>query len=123
MDSPFQLKTQTADFIGRGELERRKANPHRHLVGLDIEGGLVPSAGDCVRVGKAQVGEVTSAVRSPTLGKAIALARLNVPHHAPGTEVEIGQLDGFQKRLKATVTAFPHFDPGKERVKGNYEAA
>ena len=117
------LKTQTADFIGRSELERRKANPHRRLVGLEIEGGLVPSSGDCVRIGKAQVGEVTSAVRSPVLGKVIALARMKLPHDAPGTDVEIGQLDGFQKRLKARMTNFPHFDPKKERVKGNYGSA
>jgi len=114
------LKTQEDDFIGRTAIENRKANPQRKLVGLDIEGGIVPSNGDCVRLGKAQVGEIKSAVKSPVLGKAIALARMNVPHTEPGTEVEVGQLDGQQKRLKAVVTTFPHFDPKKERVKGNY---
>jgi aminomethyltransferase len=34
--------------------------------------------------------------------------------------VEVGQLDGLQKRLAARVTTLPHFDPGKGRVKGNY---
>ena len=38
-----------------------------------------------------------------------------------GTAVEVGQLDGFQKRLKARVVALSHFDSGKQRVKGNYE--
>ena len=114
------LKTQTADFIGRSELKRRKANPHRRLVGLDFQGGQVPSSGDCVRAGKAKIGEITSAVRSPILGKVIALARISLPHDTAGTEVEVGQLDGFQKRLKAKVTAFPHFDPKKERIRGNY---
>ncbi len=114
------LKTKEDDFIGRAALEERKAHPHRKLVGLEITSGLVPSPGDCVRVGKAQIGEVTSAMRSPILGKTIALARVNVIHSAVGTELEVGQLDGQQKRLKAKVTAFPHFDPTKERVKGNY---
>jgi aminomethyltransferase len=114
------LKSKTDDFIGRAALEERKAHPQRKLVGLDIEGGIVPSTGDCIRVGKAQVGEVTSAIRSPILGKVIALARMDVTHGEPGTEVEVGQLDGQQKRLKARVATFPHFDPTKERVKGNY---
>jgi aminomethyltransferase len=115
------LKSKPDGFIGRTALEERKAHPHRKLVGLEIEGGTVPSPGDCVRVGKAQVGEVTSAMKSPILGKTIALARVSVAHSDIGTPIEVGQLDGQQKRLKATVVAFPHFDPTKERVKGNYD--
>ncbi|WP_317056717.1 DUF1989 domain-containing protein [Roseovarius rhodophyticola] len=114
------LKSKNDDFIGRAALEERKAHPHRKLVGLELDGGLVASPGDCVRVGKAQVGEVTSAVKSPILGKNIALARVSVTHAELGTEIEVGQLDGLQKRLKAKVVAYPHFDPTKERVKGNY---
>ena len=114
------LKSKNDDFIGRAALERRKAHPQKKLVGLEIEGGLVPSSGDCVRIGRAQVGEITSAVKSPILGKVIALCRMDVTHSGIGTEVEIGQLDGQQKRIPARVVAFPHFDPGKERVKGNY---
>ena len=90
------------------------------LVGLDVEGGIVPSPGDCVRVGKAQVGEVTSAMKSPYLGKVIALARVATTHAEIGGKLEVGQLDGQQKRLKSTVVPFPHFDPGKDRVKGTY---
>ena len=51
------LKTQNDDFIGRTAIERRKAHPQRKLVGLEIAGGLVPFNGDCIRIGKAQVGE------------------------------------------------------------------
>ena len=115
------LKTQEDNFIGRKAIERRKETPQKKLVGLDIEGGLVPSNGDCVRVGKAQIGEITSAVKSPILGKVIALCRLDVMYADVGTAVEVGQLDGFQKRLKARVVALSHFDSGKQRVKGNYE--
>ncbi len=114
------LKTKEDDFIGRAALEERKAHPHRKLVGLEIEGGTVPSPGDCVRIGKAQVGEVTSAMKSPVLGRVIALARVATQHSEIGTEIEVGQLDGQQKRLKACVVPFPHFDPKKERVKGTY---
>jgi len=114
------LKTQEDDFIGRAAIERRKANPREKLVGLDVEGGNVPSHGDCVRLGKAQVGVVTSAVKSPILGKVIALARVDVTVAEEGTALEVGQLDGHQKRLPATVCRFAHFDPTKERAKGNY---
>ena len=114
------LKTNEDDFIGRQALEKRKANPQRQLVGLELEGSVVPSNGDCVRIGKAQVGEITSAMKSPTLGKVIALARVDVTHAALGTKIDVGQLDGHQKRLPATVVQFPHVDPNKERVKGNY---
>ena len=71
-------------------------------------------------MGRAQVGEITSAVKSPILGKVIAMARLDTTHAVPGTQIEIGQLDGQQKRLSATVVTTPIFDPTKERVKGNY---
>jgi aminomethyltransferase len=117
------LKSTTDDFIGRAALERRKASPQRRLVGLDLEGGVVPGQGDPVTVGRATLGEVTSAVRSPILGRVIALARLDVTAAEPGTAVEVGRLDGHQKRLAATVARTPHFDPGKERVKGNYASA
>ena len=115
------LKSKDDDFIGRAALEERKAHPHRKLVGFDIEGGVVPSPGDCVRLGKAQVGEITSAMKSPILGKVIALGRVATAHAAPGTALEIGQLDGQQKRLRAVVTGFPHFDPSKSRVRGTYD--
>jgi len=115
------LKSKADDFIGRAALERRKATPARKLVGLDVEGGIVPGPGDCVRVGKAQIGEITSAVKSPVLGKVIALARIDVTYSEPGTRIEVGQLDGQQKRLRAEVVRSPHFDPTKERVKGNYD--
>ena len=90
------------------------------MVGLVVEGGTLPATGDCIRVGRAQVGEITSAVKSPILEKTIALARIDVVHSEIGNRLEIGQLDGQQKRLRAKVVPFPHFDPKKERVKGNY---
>lgn len=114
------LKSKEDDFIGRSALERRKAHPQKKLVGLELTGGVVPTPGDCIHNGKPQVGIVTSAVKSPVLGKTIALARVDVSCAEPGTALEIGRLDGDQKRLLATVVPFPHFDPTKERVKGHY---
>jgi len=114
------LASKEDDFVGRKALQARKEHPQKMLVGLEISAGVVPSNGDCVRVGRAQVGEITSAVKSPILGKTIAMARVDVVHSEIGTAVEVGQLDGQQKRLMASVVAIPHFDPGKQRVRGNY---
>ena len=52
--------------------------------------------------------------------KTIALARVSIEYSELDTELEVGQLDGFQKRIPARVVSFPHFDPKKERVRGNY---
>lgn len=114
------LKSKEDDFIGRAALERRKASPQRKMVGLELPGGIIPTPGDCVHIGKPQIGVVTSAMKSPILGKVIALARIDIAHADIGTELEIGRLDGDQKRLNARVVSFPHFDPTKERVKDNY---
>lgn len=111
------LKTKEDDFIGRDALIRRKEHPSRKLVGLEIDGNEEVGHGDCVHIGRPQIGEVTSATRSPILKKNIALARLDVAHTEVGTEVEVGKLDGHQKRLPARVVAFPHFDPTKSRAR------
>lgn len=109
------LKTKPDDFIGREALIRRKENPRWKLVGLDIDSRIPAHHGDCLHIGRAQVGEITSAMWSPLLDKQIALARVDVTHATEGTEIEVGKLDGQQKRLPARITAFPHYDPKKER--------
>ena len=111
------LKSKEDDFIGREALIRRKEHPQKKLVGLEIDGNDAVGHGDCVHVGRAQVGEITSSTRSPILKKNIALARIDVAHAEDGTEVEVGKLDGHQKRLPAVVVPFPHYDPTKSRVR------
>jgi aminomethyltransferase len=111
------LKSKQDDFVGREALIRRHDNPQQRLVGLEIDSNEAVGHGDCVHVRRAQIGTVTSAVRSPILKKNIALARLDVSAAQIGTEVEIGKLDGHQKRLPARVVRFPHYDPEKLRVR------
>lgn len=113
------LKSKTADFVGREALIRRKEHPLRKFVGLEIEGQELVGHGDCLRIGRAQVGEVTSAMRSPGLGRVIALARIDLAHAEPGTELEVGRLDGHLKRIAARVVPFPHYDPKKERPRSS----
>jgi len=111
------LASKNEDFIGRDALLRRKEHPQKALVGLEMEGEEPVGHGDCVHIGRAQIGTITSATRSPILKKTIALARLDVTHATLGSEVEVGKLDGHQKRLPARIVRFPHYDPEKKRVR------
>ena len=105
------------DFVGKEALIERKAHPQRTLVGLELDGQrdrgprrLRPRPG-----ARSQVGVITSGTRSPTLRKNIALCRMAVQYAEPGTEVEVGKLDGHQKRIPATVVRVPFYDPEKKR--------
>ena len=109
------LKSKTDDFIGREALIRRKEHPSRKFVGLEIDSNVDVHHGDCLHIGRAQIGEVTSSMRSPLLGKNIALARVDVAHAEAGTALEVGKLDGQQKRLPAVIVPLSHYDPKKTR--------
>jgi len=114
------LKSKEEDFIGRDALIRRSESPQRKLVGLELATEEIAGNGEGVFIGRNQVGEITSGTYSPILKKNIALARLDVTASEIGKELEVGKLDGHQKRIPATVVAFPHFDPTKKRVRGDY---
>ena len=109
------LKSKEDDFIGKKVLLSRRDHPQRALVGLELEGNEPAAHGDCVHVGRSQVGVITSGTRSPILRKNIALCRMAMGYSGLGTEVEVGKLDGHQKRIPATVVRFPFFDPDKKR--------
>ncbi len=111
------LKTKDVNFIGKEALVKRKENPQRKLVGLEIEGNEKVVHGDCVHIDRGQIGVITSGMISPTLNKNIALCRIDVTNSSLGTKVEVGKLDGHQKRLKAEVVSFPFYDPTKSKVK------
>jgi aminomethyltransferase len=109
------LKSKADDFIGKQALIQRKEHPRRKLVGLEIDANDAVGHGDCVHIGRAQIGVITSGMRSPILGKTIALARVDALNAEIGTEVEIGKLDGHSKRLPARIVKFAHYDPEKTR--------
>jgi aminomethyltransferase len=109
------LKSKTDDFVGRAALLERKAHPQRTLVGLRLDGTETTVHGDCVHIGRNQVGVITSGARSPVLAASIALCRIAVQYSRIGTAVEIAKLDGHQKRIAATVVRFPFYDPDKTR--------
>ena len=77
----------------------------------------MPASGDPLLVGRARVGQITSATRSPALGRVIALARVDRHHAEPGGSLEVGLLDGQQKRIPATIVRLPHYDPDRTRLR------
>ena len=111
----FTVVLGDEDFVGREALIERKEHPQRRLVGLELEGNEGAGHGDEVYVGRRRVGVVTSGTRSPLLKKSIALCRMAVQYADIDTEVEVGKLDGLQKRIPARVVRFPFYDPEKTR--------
>jgi aminomethyltransferase len=114
----FAVALDTDDeFVGKRALIERGAHPQRRLVGLELEGREIGTHGDSVHLpgSRPQAGVITSGTRSPTLGKNIALCRMAVQYAEPGTKVEVGKLDGHQKRIPATVVTIPFYDPEKTR--------
>lgn len=111
------LKSKNENFIGRDAIEKRKIENRHCLVGLELEGNELAMHEDVVFDGRASVGIITSATKSPLLNKNIALCRIEKSHSKKGTKIEIGKLDGHQKRIKATVVNIPFYDPERTRMR------
>lgn len=76
----------------------------RHLVGLVVEDALVPPPGAKLFSGEREVGWVSSAVRSPSLGKVIAFGFPLRDFTPPGTALTV-EING--ERKPARVHALP----------------
>jgi aminomethyltransferase len=89
------LKSKETDFVGRDALlAAREAGTGttsgQAIVALRAAGRRAARAGYAVLDGDGnRIGEVTSGIPSPTLGYPIALARVDVAHREPGTEVAV----------------------------------
>ncbi|MBR7888241.1 aminomethyltransferase family protein [Marinomonas sp. A79] len=111
------LKTQQEDFIGRAAIEQQSPASRKKLVGLRLESNDLVHHGDQVFNGRYPVGLVTSSMVSPLLKGQLAMCRVSPAFSEVGTELEIGQLDGQQKRIKAIVTGLPFYDPERTKVR------
>ncbi len=113
----FAVDLKKTDFIGKEALVRNAAAPRRILKGLNFDCNDLPHHGAPVYAGEREVGTVTSATRSPMFERTIGIARLAVEHADPGSELEVGMMDGRMKRLPCTVADIPFFDPKRERAR------
>ncbi len=106
---------QGASFIGRGALERIKAEgPTRFLAGVEIEGDPLDlnMTRWPVHVNGSELGFITSAVYSPRLERNIGYVMLPVEHAALGTRLTV-RVPELGER-EAAVVPRPFVDPNKE---------
>jgi folate-binding protein YgfZ len=85
-------------------LHRGHGRVARKLVGLTLDGATVADPGDRLFSGEREIGRVTSAVFSPSVGRPIALGYVNREYVTPGTEIEIAHGD---RRIPTLVTEVP----------------
>ena len=101
------------DFIGREAVMRDLENPAELLVALEFENKRAARAHDKVFFQSSEAGEVASGSLSPSLGKAVALARVQANAAELGTVLEV-EIRG--KRFPATVVALPFYKNGTARL-------
>jgi aminomethyltransferase len=137
--SPYELglgrlvDLKKGPFVGRAALmEDVTRGIARQIVGLEVNWtdverlydsvGLPPTApAGTSRVavpiykGRSQIGRATSTTWSTTLKKLIALATLDAPHYAIGTQVEMEMtVEAVRHRATATVVRTPFFSPDRK---------
>lgn len=79
-----------ADFIGKEVLKKQKAEGvTRKVVGFEMLGKGIPRSGYTVEVDGKEIGYVTTGYASPTLGKNIGLAMVDIDYKDLDTEIEI----------------------------------
>lgn len=120
-------------FVGRSALvAERDRGPRRMIVGLEVDwadverlydrAGLppvAPSAASRVPVpvlrNARQVGRATTTAWSPTLKRLLALATIDAPHHARGTELRLEvTIEAVRHFARATVVPTPFFNPPRK---------
>ena len=94
-------------------LHRGQGRVARRLVGLTLESGpgaTVPRPGTAIHHGGAAVGRVTSAIRSPAVGRVVGLGYVARALAEPGVEVAVGDGESDARQV-ARVTRLPFVEP------------
>ncbi|HEX4480149.1 MAG TPA: glycine cleavage system aminomethyltransferase GcvT [Rudaea sp.] len=97
------------DFIGRAPLEKQKGTEHRIMVGLVMDEKGVLRHGQRV-VTPSGDGEILSGTFSPSLGKAIAFARV------PAATPDRAEVDIRGRLVPVRVVKYPFVRDGKAQV-------
>ena len=95
-------------YIGQEIVARMKyrGHPNRLLRGFEIMSDTPPQSGDHLLDGDKEIGWITSAVVSPTLGKTIGIGYVRSAFTDEGSRVEIEMSDS---RVDATVRLLPFY--------------
>lgn len=95
-------------YIGQEIVARMKyrGHPNRLLRGFEIESDILPLSGDRLFNEDKEIGWITSAIVSPTLGKTIGIGYVRVSFTDEGSQVEI---ETAGNRANATVQLLPFY--------------
>ncbi|HSB68071.1 MAG TPA: aminomethyltransferase family protein [Candidatus Methylomirabilis sp.] len=109
--TPNHVSFTKGCYIGQEVVIRIEHQGHvnKRLCGLLLAGEVVPPVGAAIRSGERTAGTVTSAVRSPTLGRAIALGYVRREFWEPGTRLHIAS---GEQPLVAEVASLPFISSG-----------
>jgi len=137
--SPYEMglgrlvSLDKARFIGQQALREEHRRGHeKQVVGLAVDWteveaiheklGLPPAIGATasrtavpVYRGGHQVGRATTTTWSPVLKRMIALATIERPHYAEGSQLQMEvTVEAVRHRVSATVVKTPFFNPGRK---------
>jgi len=104
--TPDHVSLTKGCYVGQEVVVRIEHQGHlnKRLCGLVLDGLTVPAPGSVIRLADRKVGQLTSAVQSPTLGRVIALGYLRRECWEQGTRVRI---DADPEALDAQVATLP----------------
>jgi aminomethyltransferase len=107
-----------SDYIGREVIQRQKEEgTSRLLVGLELPDlNHVPARGDTIAVDGREVGQVTSASRGLTLGKALAMGYVSTDVARAGTRATIRSAANGED-YPATIHTKAFYDPDRKRIR------
>jgi len=109
----WTVKLQKEAFIGKAALAKIKAEGiTRKWVGMSIPQGGIPRQGMTVLKEEQPIGKITSGNYCPSLKRVHALALLDLPHTASGTQVEVAIRN---RKVAATVCDIPFLPPYNKR--------
>jgi sarcosine oxidase, subunit alpha len=114
-DLGWAIKLEKPDFVGRAAMARMQGEPLRQrLVGFEMTDGSLPGEGDAVVAANFPVGRVTSAKRSPLLGRTIGLAWVPPELAVEGKRF---QVKSNERLAEGRVVLKPFYDPDGEKLK------
>lgn len=107
----FTVSPGKEGFRGAEEHARLQGRERFKIFGVLLEGEQAAAEGDTLWAGDEQVGVITCAMYSPLVGKAMAIARLDVPQAVQGTPLQVrGSIE-----VAASAHALPFDDPDKTK--------
>jgi sarcosine oxidase subunit alpha len=115
-DMPWAIAKTKPFFVGSRSTQIMAKMPMlRKLVGFTLDDPSLPCPEECHLVirGGEIVGRVTSAVKSPNLGKVVGLAYVHPDDAKPDAKISI-KIDGG-RMIEARVVALPFYDPQSKR--------